>query len=394
MKVNKIGIFYNGSQTGDVWLAIKNICKLLATDGYEISLFLEKHIIMNWHEVRAIKAYYISEAKYVKGDGINRMLDWYNCINASNIDKLIYINPSNADFMWDALLIRNLGKDVIPFMNIDINSEMVSRRTHWNHGCFMRILRVLGKIICINHSTEIYLKAQGVDSLYINYPIIEFKSKFADQQKSNSIVVADDVCDPLNNVIQCLEILKEVAKRTPDVTMAFRVRFSNLESKKEFYDLASRLGVRTRIKILEAQDDLLHSFAHAKVMLSAAMLQSSYAAIMAAQSCGLPVVLYNYDIAIAEGNESIIRVNQNDRKAAAGAICRILGDEYERSRLAAIAMERSRGFSGECFLQKMDELLNRGERVSEIHPCPPVMYARAIRYMTWYADKLPQKNVF
>lgn len=383
-KTKRIGVYYFRLSAGGIETTILNICRLLAPQGYKISLFLEEKSEFDSGVDESIDIFYLGQSKQDLASAQKHMADLYEALRAHPIDLMLYMYVHEASLLWDILLLRLMDVDVIGSMRIDINFELLGRRRRYPHSNVLQTLRCLDKLFCLNISTELYLRSQGVDAIYIPNAIRRVESA-PPERSANNIVVIARLDDRLKKARECLRVLAAVLKDVPDAKMIFVGDFGLEPTKKAFYELVDELRLRSHIQITGWVEHPAPYIDQCKLLFSASYLEGFPNGIAEAQARGLPVVMYDLDVMIAYGNESIIRVPTDDINAAAREIVRLLKDDDLRQRLAKEATRKAATYSDERFSGNMRDLLANYEKSSRYRYYTPGQRLRALRYMSEYA---------
>lgn len=381
----RIGIFYYRLSPGGLERTVQNMCKVLAPAGYEISLFLEEKSEHDLEIPACVKKYYLASSVNVKDAGERHLADLYAALEQARPELVFYMYLHEPGILWDALLMRMMGIDVIGSLRIDINFEMIYRGRKWTLSSILAVSRCLNKLFCLNVSTELYLRSEGVDATFIPNTIANFECAEKPTKRENIILVSGRLQDCLKYNSHSLRVMAEVAARMADATMVFIGDFPNPDRKREFLRMADALGVRSRIQFTGWLQNPAALFHRAKILFSASLMEGFPNGIAEAQKMGLPVVMYDLDVVIADDNEGIVRVKAGDARAAAGAICALLRDDELWRRASALSAIKARRFSDERFRDNIINLINTYDKYSILNYYSPADYQKAIRYMTRYA---------
>lgn len=383
----KIGIFYFRLSPGGVETTIQNICRLLVPLGYKIYLFLEKKSEFDLEVDAKVKKYYLPtslDKKYVR----EHLEALYNALLHSNIGTMIYMYVHNQSLLWDTMLMRLLDIQVIGAIRLDATVEFLTRGRVYNNTNFLQTMRALDKLMCLNTSSELYLRSQGVDAIYIPNTIRNFGMVPNNVQKNNSIVVLGRISDKIKQVGECLKVFSHVIKTLPSARMVFVSDFDSEDTRNKFLERARVLKVEDRIEVTGWTNNPAPVLDKCKVLFSASYLEGFPNGIAEAQLRGLPVVMYDLDIALAEDNPSIVRVPQDDAVGAADAIVELLNNSDEWRRLSTIAMNKAAQFTDARFATSLVNVVENCTRLSPLRFYSLPEYQRALKYMTYYAGRL------
>lgn len=384
-KTKRIGIFYYRLSAGGIETTIFNICRLLVPQGYKISLFLEEKSEFDQTVDESIDIYYLGSSRQDSASTEKHISDLYAALREYPIDLMLYMYVHEASLLWDILLLRLMNIDVIGSMRIDINFELLARRRRYPHSYVLQTLRCLDKVFCLNISTEMYLRSQRVNAIYIPNTIRRVAGSVALERIDNDILVIARLDDRLKKARECLRVLAAVLRIQPDARMIFVGDFNSAQAKNQFFELATKLNVCSRIKITGWVDHPSPYIDQCKLLFSASWLEGFPNGIAEAQARGLPVVMYDLDVMISYGNESIIKVATGDIETAAKEIARLLQNEDLRIELAKEAVRKASTYSDERFAKNISALLNNYNKTSLYRYYTPRQRIRAISYMASYA---------
>lgn len=383
--IKKIGILYIDITPGGIQRTIQNICSILPKAGYEISLFLTNKSDNDLEIDPAIKRYYLSP--YGKDQGKSHIEDLYGALLEARPDIVIHMDAHWHPLAWQLLLLRMMGLPVIGSMRVDPCWDFAYRGEVLSHAERINILRCLDKLFCLNVSTEMYLRAQGIDATYLPNPVRKFDTPPPAEKSGATIAVLARLSDARKKMDHCIRTLAEVRKNRPDATMLFIGDFASKETREKFYARAREYGVNGHVRVSGWVDNPAPLLDGARILFSASYMEGFPNNVAEAQARGLPVVMYDLDITLADNNESIIIAPQDDFKAAAQAICRLLGDEAELQRLSLIAIKKAAEFSAARFVNGLINLLETYGKKSDFRVYDTREWQRALRYMTFYTGK-------
>lgn len=381
--LKKIGILYLGLSPGGIERTIQNMCAILPKAGYELVLFLVNKTEYDLKIDPTIRRHYL--ASYSLDQGKSHFTDLQYALAEERPDIVIHMDLHWWLLPWHLLLLRLLTIPVIGSMRIDHCWDFLHRGQFYPHSITLAAMRRLDKVFCLSRSTKLYLRAQGVDAVYLPNPIREFTSELPMSCRETKIVILTGLSKAHKKVDHALLALAEVVKKRPDAIALFVGNFQSPETSDKFFAKAARLGIKGNVRVTGWIQDPAPYLDEAKVLFSASLLEGFPNNIAEAQARGLPVVMYDLDISIKDENESILVVPKDDYKAAAKAICQLLGDEQEWLRLSAIAREKARAYSAERFAKGLINLLEGYENQSDYQPYKPTHYQRALHYLASYA---------
>lgn len=384
---NKIGIYYLKVSPGGVETTILNLVRLLRQNGKDVALFLQQRTEYDILVAPYVEIHYLTNSVQQPDSDAQHVRDLYQAVKLSGVDTVLYMFVVNPITTWDTILLKMMGVAVIGSVRLDPNYDFLTRGRPYAHSAFLQTLRCQDKVFCLNTSTEIYLRAQGIDAVYLPNAIRQTERALPQKKPGTTIVVIARLHERLKKIRQCLKVLNEVRKSIPNVRMIFVGGFDVPETKELFYESVRDMQLGPHITVTDWTSDPFPYIDSADVLFSASFLEGFPNGIAEAQSRGLPVVMYHLDIMMAKGNESIIQVAQDDYKGAAREIVALLKDDALRLRLGEIAKQEAAKFSGERFFNNIMELLATFRTSSVCKYYTPGEYLTAIRGMAFYGGK-------
>lgn len=382
-----IGIFYHRIGIGGVEKTIQSMARVLTRAGYEVCVFLEEKSKYDLDLEPGTRKFYLETSLGTLVRARQHVADLHDALRISGVDTMIFMAGANQILTWDMMLMHLMGISVIGAVRLDINMEMLARGRNYQHSALLQTLRCLEKVICTNVSSEIYLRAQGINAQFIPNSVNIANGDPGKHARMDNVIVVARLGDGLKRIFHCLNVHAEIAKRIPGARMIFTGDFDNEDLRNKFLVRAREIGISDSIRITDRVKTVYPYLLSAKVLFSASYMEGFPNNIAEAQACGLPVVMYDLDIDMAQDNESIIMVEQNDYKKAAEVIARLLRDDAERERLAAIAMAHAGHYDDKLLRDNLIDVIENHDKYARIRYYTSTQYRSAIRYMSRYAGK-------
>lgn len=386
-KDNNIGIFYHRLSLGGVEQSINNICNILLNLDYNVILFIEETSDINISIDARVKTIFIPHSIYDKNYARAHISGFYKALISNRIGLLIHMNPFSPFLLWETILLHLLEIPIIGSVRLDHTHELLASRRSERHASLPLVLKCLDKVTCLNLSTEIYLRSEGVDAKYIPNSIgkVDLNSDF--QYSTHKILFMARMDEPLKRIKSALAILAEVIKQIPDAQMIVVGDFIDVSKKKDFYASVNSLGLNNNVELIGWTQEPAKYIEKCDLLLSTSYLEGFPNAIAEAQANGLPVVMYELDIELAKDNTSIIQIAQGDIEAAACAIVKLLSNNKLSSEIAQEAIAATRKYSTSRLSADIHDLITTFHIKSDISIYSPKDYQNAIRHMTFYAGR-------
>lgn len=381
----KVAIQFLRLYGGEVEDNLRNFCVLLLKHGYEVTLLLHQksgydNIFDDKLHIEHINAPSAQPANMAHLSELRGFLEKWRP------DIFIDWWCNYPTLLWETIICRMLDIAILSVMNFDHNIANFQRDKTFQHKTFLKVACCLDKILCPNISTEIYLRANGVDAMCLP-SLARAANVFKTAPPTGNYVA---VMGKLENVkvraISTLYILKETLKKVPDVKFIYIGSFADNEARARFCRTAEDLGLGGAFEVVDAHEDEQLPEG-CKLLLSCMFIEGFSNVAAKAQAAGMPVVMYDLDVAPPQNNESVIRVPQGDIRAAAESIARLLLDDRERQRLARIAMESSRGAPRGADENSDMFFLGNFYRLSPFISRGQMEYRDVIAWQAFYAGK-------
>ncbi len=385
--IKKVGIYYYRIAGGGIETTMLNMVRVLKKRGYEVSLILEEIMDEDIAKNIDVQVYYLSPSGSGEKSIAKHLVSWNSIIQAGKLDLIFYMWVHEPLCFWDNLLFQLMGLGVIGSLRFDHNLEMLYRGRNYKHSSFLNTLRTLDKIFCLSISSEIYLRAQGVDAIYIPNTPKKMTEKKLPPTNDNCIACIGRFHDNKKQIGQTLLILNEVIKFVPDAKIIYIGGFEDV-AKEEIF--------RKRIKDMKLDEHVFITgwtikpevfLDKCKIFLYTSYMEGFPNGIAEAQQRGLPGVMYYLDIMMAVENESIIQVQQGDFRTAAAHVVALLQNDEERIRLSKIALEQSHIYSAKRFEDELVDLLNHYDKYSYLREYCQKEYNLVINSLAYYVGK-------
>ncbi|MBD5584438.1 MAG: glycosyltransferase [Clostridia bacterium] len=354
-KIKHIGIYYPIIKYGGVEAVLYPLFDGLLDAGYKITLILRVSHDNNLHLDPRIHIVYIGDQGYW---GINNshLFQMYEYVTKNQIDVIFYQEGINKSFLWEAILFKYLGVPVIFFHHSTYVRQLHFPGDKYDLQNVLSIYRCLDKVICLSRQAELFMRLNGIDAQYIFNPIKQDHGYKANPH-SKTIVMCGRLGDAIKRVEEALHIFREVLKVEPDARLILIGAFLNGYGEKEFQAVLSNYGLEGKVEVTGWTRNVYSHLAKSAVMLCTSWAEAFPMSIGEAQSTGMPVVMYKLPIMQAVDNESIIGIEEGDRKAAAEAIVKLLTDHTHWERLSKIALNNCKKYTVPNYMEAILECM-------------------------------------
>lgn len=385
--IKNIAIFDFGLSFDDTSRYIISICSALLEAGYKVFMFMETKMCASVSLPPCIQIKYLSRYDNQSEAIRNHLYDLHKEIIDNNIDAILHMYPYGDIFYWDTMLSHLLGVKVFALVRKDINFEMLTRGRIFLHSWMLSSLRKIEKVICLNRSSEIYLRRKGIDAIFIPDGIKKNPVSMPFDSRAPIILVIGKIGAGFQQTGEVLEIFTQIMRRLPTARLVFAGDFKNGQIRKRFYEKTKAFGVSANISITGWLEDWQPVIDESRVIFSADFLESSPVSMAQAQMRGVPIVMYDLDLPFAEENEGVWRIPQGSREQAINALLELLLSEEEWLKRSTAALNAVSHFTEEYFRSNIANLVATYNRESMITVYSKYDYSRALRYMSFYAGK-------
>ncbi|MBD5642266.1 MAG: glycosyltransferase [Desulfovibrio sp.] len=381
----KIGIFYFRAKGGGIETTMRNMISALRDAGYPVCLFLEE---MNEADSGlGVEIFYISPSSGDKDAQARHLSSLHQALKAAAIDLMIHMWVHESPFFWDNLLLHLMDIPVIGSLRFDHNLELLYRGREYQHKSFINTLRTLSKVFCLTQSSEIYLRSQGIDAIYVPNTPRRSETPVPSGRRGRVIGFIGRLHDDKKQILQSQYILQEVLKECPDAKFIYIGGFEQSSKENLFWKRVKRFGLERHVEVTGWTDNPSMYFDKCQLLLYTSFMEGFPNGLAEAQARGLPVVMYNLDIEMAKDNPSIIVVPQYDVKGAAREIIGLLQDHELRDRLASCAIAKADEYGGDRFANELVALIRDYGICGRWEKYAPEAYRTAIKSMAFYAGK-------
>lgn len=391
-KAKRIGILYTMLGNGGAERVILEQVPLLLKNGYEVILFLG---VLHENEEKLPKGIKVAHVGRMDGNIALfkehlRMLA--GALDQHPVDVMLCHAAYFAEILWQIIFLRHRGIPTILFMH----SSFFRRLLHPGHSFSLQalaaILRCADKVVVLSRHEELYYRLLDVNAQYIPNPVRLPSANWnapAFNARSRHIVAIGRMGEPNKNIVDCFRILREVIAAEPDVRLTFVGSLPRKEGRKYLEDMAAKYGVTDNIEVTDWLDDVTVVLDDSLVMLSTAWGESFSLTAAEAQARGIPVVMYDLPIALAEDNPAIIRLRHGAIKAVAAQIIGLLNDQNRWQKLSAIAMQKMQQFAPEAYGAKISAMLASFDQCSPISKYSQQDYRIVMKTLGFYGGCMP-----
>lgn len=390
-EIKKIGILMSRNVAGGILQVARLLVSELVKHGYQVTLFLHFANANDNLFAEPVDIVYLGTTGniYQEFPDVNGMIEAFR---RHPVDVMLCHTAMFRLLLYHLMLLKYLGIKVICFIHEALYYELMFPGDYWNIQKRGAMLGLCDAAVALSRYAELHYRGMGVNATYIPNPVPVPELPGGNLEivasDNNTVAVIGRFGDKTKNVRDCLKILQAASRHNPSVKMLFIGSFLDKEEEAKFYQLADSLGMRGRIRLTGWKDDPGPCLREAAILLSTAWHEAFPMSIAEAQAAGLPVVMYDLPLALADDNPAIIRVAHGDIKGAAREITALLADRPRLARLSAIARQKMLQFAPDNYIRKIIALLNSFQSQTSMSYYSGQDYAVVMRALAFYAGNL------
>lgn len=358
--IRRIGIFYHRLSYGGVQTVIKAMCAELIRRSYAVILFVEEVDNFNPEDFSNCVICRINPSTpYTKENVVAHLRQFQFALKHKRVDVLFYHAGSSPALLWDLLLCRQLGTDVVVQLHECFSHGLTNPQYRYGYMAKDTVYALAPKVLCLSSYAELYLRGHGIDAEYLANPIAAGHGSTNITERPNQIMVMARLDDNIKQTGEWLRILAEVKKEYSNAQLMVIGDFRTDEQRQNFYKRLETMNLADNILMAGWQPEPNKYIAQCNVCLSTSYSEGFPLNIGEALAGGLPCVIYDLPIMLARDNKAVITVPQRDVHGAAREICRLWRDKTLLTRLSREARNFAARFSQENYGNNLAHTLAR-----------------------------------
>lgn len=318
-------------------------------------------------------------------DTEDALLCLYSTLQDVSIDCMLFLDSLDSTLLWKILMLKLMDVPSIVSVNLDINSELMQRNREYSHLSLIKLLRCADKVICNRLQTEIYLKAQSVNALFINDNM--FNINTVAQKEINTIAIVGNFSDLGKRPRECLRVLQGINQAGLPAKMVFIGGFDTVQEEKSFFQCAQYLKVADKIILTGKVGDPVGHLAKCSILFSADFIDQLGNGVEEAKAMGIPVVIYEIGSYSSDPAAGIICTAQDDRRGAIHALTQLLRDGVQPSQEISRS-QNERCYGNTAYSELLGNTLKNFMIRSGIRQYVASDYQNIIRKMGFYAGAI------
>lgn len=382
-----ICLYFQHINIGGTETILLHLSRLLRNCGYRVVIFTEgvnqdSILLGEVERIITIKAYGDSKEdvkKYVHGLASQLKLN--------NIDLMINFITYRPYIIWDIVTCDFLEIPLFFSLHTDQNQLIYLNMYGHSHHFYEDLYKCSDLITCLSRYSELYFRAHGINAVYVPNPVPlpEFQDKPSIIPKN--LVFVGRLGDPVKQVNQLLLILIDVLRIYPNVKLYLVGGLGSVEQENEFRDRANRLGLNENIIFTGWTQNVDYYLRQCSIFVSTSFWEGFPMGVSESLAIGLPCVIYDLPIELANNNPALITVPQGDYTAAAREIVKLFDNPTLWRHLSKIARASVALYTPDRYASQMIDLINTFDKYCVLRYYTREDYEILIKSVAWYAQR-------
>lgn len=367
--IKKVAMFYYRLSIGGVQRVISLLTPMFIELGYEV-VFITESIAedFDYDLPESVEVITIpTEASVLNtGNYHHRAAKLQEIINEKGIDVVCYHAASSPILLYDLLMFK---LNSVKF--IAIKHELFSQYMAYRNDILFtqeKVFRLLDRLVVLGQDECNFWNILGVKAEYINNPMGDYVLSDGNVDGEKYILWLGRLEKIQKQCMDIVLIMKEVVKNVPDAVL-------KIYGNEVTHGVVSELSRAIEKENLEnnviycgyVNEHIADVYSHASVFLVTSSFESSPLTIFESKKSGVPLVTYDMPyLSLLKEKKGFIAVENDNIKAAADAIVKLLKDDDLRNKLSKEAKESVAGFSNNKIKDRWEELFkNISEKPNE-----------------------------
>ncbi len=386
-KNKSICIMYEALRKGGAENLIIILCNLLISRGYKVILILreihDNDALLN----KEIKVYHVQRYGYNSKEIGIHLYQIRDILVNNDVDIVMSHEVWHPGILWEMMLAKYLRIPVILFQHSDfVRGYLYNSKL--SQLSLDNILSCADQLICLSKYAELYYRACGVNAIYMYNPIKKNNINNLDfSKRKNNVLIIGRLGNPIKQTMQTLLILRTIKDTLPDIKFIYLGSFVDKNKENEFNKYIIDNKLEEHVEMKGWVDNPTEHASDGALLLSASYSEGFPLSIAEIQAYGLPAVIYDLPIMMAENNPSIIKVKQGDYSKAAEEIIALLTDEQRLETLSKVAQYNAMQYSVEKYIDIFMYNLETFTKYCKLNNYDIADYRNTIRYLSFYASK-------
>ena len=329
--IKTLGIYYHRIGKGGVQRVLSLLMPLYLELGYEIVLFTDEYEPESEYEIpKQVKRIVLTSALTINYPeyGI-RAKELLAAIQTYHIDAMLYHAAECRTLAYDMLLTKGMGLPFCVSVHGLFSAELLNSNSLLCEK--VKTFKLIDRLIVLSETEKTFWEIFGIPAIYIPNPIQEIEGK---REAEDYILWLGRFESVQKQHMDAINIMNAVVKVHPEAKMRIVGNEVTHDAKKNMLKRIATLKLEDNIELCDYTTNVDAFYKEAGIFLVTSATESFAMTIVESKGYGIPLVTYDMPyLETLKDKRGYISVPQNDIKAAAGAIIKLLEDDALRERL-------------------------------------------------------------
>lgn len=349
-QIKKVAMFYYRLSIGGVQRVISLLTPLFMELGYEV-VFITESIAedFDYDLPKGVEVLTIPTETSVLSTGNYhyRAARLQEIINEKGIDAVCYHAASSPILLYDLLMFKlNSIKFIV------VKHEMFSQYMVYRNDILFtqeKVFLLLDRLVVLSQDEKNFWKILGVKAEYISNPMGDYILSERKACGERYILWLGRLEKIQKQYMDIVLIMKEVVKALPNAVLKIYGNEVSRGAIRELLEAIIKENLENNVIYCGyVKENISDVYDNASVFLVTSSFESFSLTIFESKKAGIPLVTYDMPyLSLLKDKKGFIAVENDNTKAAATAIVRLLKDEDLRKKLSQEAKESIAGFSNE-----------------------------------------------
>lgn len=342
--INTVMFVVHSFSGGGAEKVVSNLIPILIDKGYDCVLVTEicqdgeYSIDPRVHRINIDNSFELDTYRY--------FFEYSQVVRENKIDiAIIHIPYSGYNCFYKVFLFKMLGIPVI----IECHTSINNVRRQLDIDLTTKIYRNVDKLVVLSEYDKTKWNENGIDSVVIPNPIdmsITLKRKDGGSYCRRRLLFVGRINFAEKNNLALVFIMREVVNYIPDTVLDIIGRVGSKNDYDELFNKIVKFKLERNIVIHEFESDIRQRYEDSDIMIMTSPDEGFPMALYESKAFSLPVVMYDIPhLDFVRDGRGIITVPQNDYKAAANNIIKLLVDNEYYNNISKAAGESFLDFS-------------------------------------------------
>lgn len=368
MKILLVGQWFVSEDNGKIVIPggteryVYGLAKQLQNDGYEVmvlSATMDKGET-GFNELDGLNTYIFKAPAKFYGYSIDILSFIYTLkfIRRFNPD-VVHVIATRYRFAAGAIAAAKIMKVKAVYTRTTLPHSEGRRRLPvlLDDWFFTKIVRQSDSIIALSRVMKDVMEREIHPKLIEVIPSFIMRSYCSKAEKDNNRVLFVGRLDRLKGIEHLIKSLCYVRKEIPEVRLSIAGTGDLMQHLKQ---LVSRYGLEDNVTFEGhlGEDMLVDIYSRSEIFVFPSLREGMPMALLEAMSAGLPVVAFDIEpnVEALGGGKYGVLVKAGDVKGLAREIVQLLKNEGQKAHYSKVSMERSKEYSQETIVRRIEEV--------------------------------------